>query len=91
MKNYSKTINGVDLKFITYKRSNKNVHEVYVSGNLQNVKMFIDESHSTGKCLKASVHMNDTTFDMSNKYDLNTALDKFTQLVNMFNLYTLNK
>jgi len=91
MKNHSKTINGVGLNIITYNRSNKNVYEIYVIGNQHNVKMFIDESHSTGKCLKSSVHMNDTTFDMSNKYDLNTSLDKFTQLVNMFNLYTSNK
>jgi hypothetical protein len=74
--------NGIELSIHNYVNDNrtKKYIDVYTS-NPKN-KMFIYHSIKSGKNLRISLHIDGNIIQLSEKYDYNTSLDVFTNLVN---------
>jgi hypothetical protein len=79
--NYSKTINGVNVKILSYTNRNK-IIEVCTDNN--ETKLFMELSSKTGKSLRTSMFIDDEHLLLDKSYDLSMALDVFTNLISKF-------
>jgi hypothetical protein len=74
--------NGIELTIHSYDNDVDKKRYIDVYTNNPKNKMFIHQSLKTCKNLRVSLHIEDTIFQLSEKYDYITTLDIFTTLIN---------